>query len=213
MRVEARMPIPMVIDLSHHNGATDFAKARAAGLVAVIHKATQGASYVDPQYATRRKAALQAGLVWGAYHFCTNASVDAQVSNFVNNAKPDGNILLAMDFEKNEPDPGNSVSLAQGRAFLAAVERKTGLRPIIYTGSYMYDLLGKTPEPTFGKYRVWWARYSDAPQLHPTWKNYWLWQYTDGHSGPQPRAVDGIGYCDCDHYDDSEASLRANWLT
>jgi lysozyme len=207
------MPKPVVIDISHHNSSVDFGKVRAAGVVGVIHKATQGSTYVDPQYAKRKKAAVQAGLMWGAYHFGTGADVDAQVSNFVSATKPDGSFLLVMDFERNEPDPGNSISLAQGRTFLAALEKKTTQRPTVYTGSYMYDLIGKKADPVLSKYRVWWARYSANPQLHPTWQKYWLWQYTDGHNGPQPRAVDGAGYCDCDHSDDSEADLRASWLT
>jgi len=206
------MPNPLVVDLSHHNANPDFVKAKAAGLVGVIHKATQGSGFVDSQYAKRKKAALQAGLLWGAYHFCTGADVDAQVRNFITTTKPDGSFLLAMDFERNEADPSSSVSLVQGKAFLAAVEKKTGQRPTIYTGSYMYDLLQKKPDPTLAKYRVWWARYAATPQLHPTWSNYWLWQYTDGHSGPQPRSVDGIGFCDCDHYDDTAAMLTASWL-
>jgi Glycosyl hydrolases family 25 len=43
-----------VIDLSHHNGAVDLGKASAAGILAVIHKATQGRTVVDPTYAPNR---------------------------------------------------------------------------------------------------------------------------------------------------------------
>ena len=39
-----------VIDLSHHNNSVDFGKLAAAGVVGVIHKATQGADGVDPTY-------------------------------------------------------------------------------------------------------------------------------------------------------------------
>ena len=35
-------PINVVVDLSHHNETVDFAKMKAAGIVGVIHKATQG---------------------------------------------------------------------------------------------------------------------------------------------------------------------------
>ena len=38
-----------VIDISHHNGgALDFAKAKADGILGVIHKASQGQSNTDP---------------------------------------------------------------------------------------------------------------------------------------------------------------------
>lgn len=38
--------INVVIDLSHHNGNPDLAGAKASGIAGVIHKATQGRSYL-----------------------------------------------------------------------------------------------------------------------------------------------------------------------
>mgnify|MGYP006160279261 CR=1 FL=1 len=35
--------IDAVIDISHFNGAPDWARVKAAGILGVIHKATQGA--------------------------------------------------------------------------------------------------------------------------------------------------------------------------
>jgi lysozyme len=104
------------------------------------------------------------------------------------------------------------MALPQAKAFLAAVEQQTGQRPKLYTGSYMNEVVGPRPEPDFGRYRVWWARYSDLPHLHPTWQSYWLWQYTDGHNGPQQQSVNGAGSCDCNTFNGSEADLRASWL-
>ena len=46
--------INVVVDLSHHNENVDFAKMKANGIVGVIHKATQGLTYVDKTYAKRR---------------------------------------------------------------------------------------------------------------------------------------------------------------
>jgi lysozyme len=38
-----------VIDLSHHNQNLDFPQIKnAGGIVGVIHKATQGVTYMDP---------------------------------------------------------------------------------------------------------------------------------------------------------------------
>ena len=54
----ATRPINVVVDLSHHNETVDFAKMKAAGIVGVIHKATQGLTYVDETYAGRRVEAL-----------------------------------------------------------------------------------------------------------------------------------------------------------
>ena len=39
-----------VIDLSHFNHNPDFKLAKADGILGVIHKATQGTSFLDPTY-------------------------------------------------------------------------------------------------------------------------------------------------------------------
>ena len=54
------MPMPLVIDLSHHNTVTDFGKIAAAGIRGVIHKATEGVTFKDAEYGPRRQAAIGA---------------------------------------------------------------------------------------------------------------------------------------------------------
>jgi GH25 family lysozyme M1 (1,4-beta-N-acetylmuramidase) len=44
----------VIIDLSHHSGNIDLAQAQAAGIVGVIHKATQGTGHQDPRDQARR---------------------------------------------------------------------------------------------------------------------------------------------------------------
>jgi lysozyme len=204
------MPTPLVIDLSHHNADPDLARVRASGVVGVIHKATQGTGYVDPAYARRKPLASQASLLWGAYHFGTSDDVGQQVSHFINTVQPDGRFLLVLDFEKNDND---SMSLDQAKQFLAAVEKQTGQRPVLYTGSYFNRCTGNQADPDMARYRVWWAQYNTTPaSLNPTWPTYWLWQYSDGRAGPDHKAVDGTAPCDCSAYDGGEARLRATWL-
>lgn len=209
MREDA-VPQPMVIDLSHYNNNPNFAKVGADGVVGVIHKATQGTGYVDPTYKARKPEALQAGLLWGAYHFGDGSDVDAQVSNFIDTVKPDGSFVLVLDFESNG---ANSMSLDQAKQFLNAVEQQTGQAPVLYTGNYFNECTHNQPDPGMAQYRVWWAQYANAPtSLNPTWSSYWLWQYSDGTSGPEQKVVDGAAPCDCDAYDGDEAGLRASWV-
>src|SRR3954471_18314901 len=107
-----------VIDLYHNDNVTSFQRAADAGLWGIIHKATTGATGVDPEYANRRQPALDAGLLWGAYHWGTNADVNAQVENFLDTAQPDEMTLVALDFEETE---GNQMTLDQARQFLTQV--------------------------------------------------------------------------------------------
>ena len=205
----------VVIDLSHYTwekgNKIDFGKAKAAGVVGVLYKSSQGATYRDPTYEKSRKAANAAGLLWGAYHFGTAADVKSQVSNFLAAATPDNNNFVALDFEKNELDPNNTISKNQAIDFLKMTGEKIGRPLTLYTGSLMYDEFGKVPSKEFAGYRVWWARYGDSVDLHPTWKKYWLWQYTDGFHGPKPHDVDGFGFCDCNTFDGTDEELVTSW--
>ena len=43
-------PLNVVIDISHHNGNVNLAKAKEDGILGVIQKATQGQTFKDPIY-------------------------------------------------------------------------------------------------------------------------------------------------------------------
>ena len=206
------MPNALVVDISHHNdGPLDFVAAKAAGVVGVLCKATQGSGYKDPTYAPRQAAALAAGLRWGAYHFGTAADVDAQLANFMATVGQNADMVYAIDYEKNEQNTANTMSLAQARDFLAKLDQRIGRPAVIYGGRWMKDHLGSAPDPVLRAHRLWWAQYADAPSLPSTWAAAWLWQFTDGHHGPQPHAVTGIGNCDVNHFDGTSNALLAQW--
>src|SRR5205823_14978271 len=91
----------VVIDLSHHNTVTSFHEAQAAAILGVIHKATEGSSFVDASYNERRARALSIGLFWGAYHFGVRGNVRAQADHFLEITNPGPTDLLVLDFEPN----------------------------------------------------------------------------------------------------------------
>ena len=108
-----------VVDLYHGDRVSSFKKAADFGIWGIIHKATTGATGSDGKYSVRRSAAVDAGLLWGAYHWGTNANVSKQVDNFVKKAKPDDKTLIALDYE----DP--RMSLSQAREFLMLLAEKS----------------------------------------------------------------------------------------
>src|ERR1043166_929637 len=99
--------INVVVDISHHNGPNiDFEKAKAAGIVGVIHKATSGTNFKDKMYPVNRAKALAAGLWWGAYHWGGgDADAADQVKYFLDYAQPGDTTLLALDYEPNVSGP------------------------------------------------------------------------------------------------------------
>jgi GH25 family lysozyme M1 (1,4-beta-N-acetylmuramidase) len=204
---------PSVVDLSHGDGVVSFADAKAAGLIGVIHKATTGATGRDDAYTARRSDAVAAGLLWGAYHWGTAAPIADQVSNFMDWARPDASTLVALDFETTA---GNQMTLDGARAFCEQILAKLGRHVVIYGGDVLKSALGPTPDPFFGAHRLWLAQYGNVPTVQSSWSSFWLWQYTDGTSGPGVKTVEGIpgdanSHLDCDYFAGSNADLAAQW--
>ena len=203
-------PINVVVDISHHNGNIDLNQAKQAGIVGVIHKATQGTGMVDNMYQTNRGKAQAAGLLWGAYHFGTAGDGAQQADFFLSKANADAQTLLVLDYEPN----GNStMTLDQAKAFVTRINEVTGKFPGFYSGSLIKEQLGNKPaDPVLAQCFLWLAQYGPAPKNIPqTWPTWTLWQYTDGVLGPQPHSVAGIGNCDRDQFNGTIESLQALW--
>ena len=202
---------PMVVDLSHWDPANDYNAVKNDGIVGVIYKATQGTTYTDPTYVDQKHAAKAVGLRWGAYHFAEATDVDAQVRNFMTFASPDPDELFCLDWE----DYGsNTMSADQAKQWITQVETALG-RPgqcVIYSGNTAKELIDGS-DAFFGSRRLWLAQYSTTPQPQQSWATYWLWQFTDGHVGPTPHTVDGVGPCDINSYAGSPDQLRAEWAS
>jgi lysozyme len=208
---EARMsnPANVVVDLSHHNGDVDLQRAKAAGVMGVIQKATQGQSFKDPTYDVNRAAAAAAGLLWGAYHFGTGSSGVTQAEWFLNTVQPSGVELLVLDFESNPQGP--SMDLEEARAFVTHINERTGLWPGLYGGHFIKSLLGTGNDPVLKNCWFWLAQYGPTAVVPSNWDSWTFWQYTDGALGPTPHEIDGIGRCDRNFFDGDEEDLGNFW--
>jgi lysozyme len=207
--------VPLVVDIYHGDRVDSFTTARNAGVLGIIHKATTGGTGSDDAYARRRQQALDAGMLWGAYHWGTAAPIDRQVDNFLNHAEPDATTLVALDFER---DVGNQMTLQGARDFLAEIQSRLGRRAVLYSGSTIKGALGHTADPFFGAHRLWLAQYGPNAVVQPSWEGYWLWQYTDGTAGPGPRQAPGIpgnarGDLDCNRFHGTADQLAAEWAS
>jgi len=204
--------INAVIDISHHNRVASFAKARDAGILGVIHKATQGVGYTDPTFAGTRRKIEDAGLLFGAYHFGTAGDPIAQADYFLSKAGPQ--TLLVLDFEGNPQ--GRDMSLEEAEHFVHHIRQVTGRYPGLYSGHTIKEALQKAgvkqPSQTeLSRCWLWIAQYSKAPLIPRIWSEWTLWQYTDGAVGNEPHTVDGLGHCDRDRFNGTAAQLRAFW--
>ena len=198
-----------IIDLSHHNGNVDLQKAKAAGIAGVIQKATQGTSFIDPTFATNRQKAVDAGLLFGAYHFGVGADGVEQAAFFLNTVQPNPDDMLILDFEANPQGP--SMTLEEARAFVTYIYSITSRYPGLYSGHYLKELLGSASDLVLVNCWLWISQYGPSAMIPAAWKAWTLWQYTDGALGKEPHSVDGVGACDRDIYNGSPEELLSFW--
>ncbi len=206
-------PVGLVrfVDLYHLNdfqGAHEpvalAAKLKAAGVPALIHKASDGLSTAhDPLCLSRLAAARAAGLLIGAYHFTQPGDGAAQADNFlaaIGDYAHDPRFLMALDFEPGKG--GEKMSLADGRAFIARIIEKTGRAPMVYGGGGMLrDDLAGVLDATFARCPLWLAEYNPTAHIiAPTWKAYTFWQYREDSAG-----------IDWNVWRGTEADFRAAW--
>jgi lysozyme len=190
-----------IIDLSHFNPNPNFALATITGVRGVIHKATQGVTFVDPAYAQHHNAAASAGLYWGAYHFGDGTDGFAQANFFLERIGPAHPAVLALDFEQNPGGP--SMTLDRARAFVTQIQAVTGRWPGLYGGAYLKQMLGDAKDPVLGNCWFWLAQYTQAATVPANWTAWTLWQYTN------IATVAGIGPCDRSRFNGSTADLQA----
>jgi GH25 family lysozyme M1 (1,4-beta-N-acetylmuramidase) len=185
------MPTPLVVDLSHHNPDPDFDTMALAGVVGVIHKATEGDGYVDPTLFERARAAMDAGLAWATYHFLRPGSMQQQIAFYLNTVDPKPGERVCLDHE----DSGVSLDdLKEAVGILLADERN--LQVTIYSGHVIKEQLGNSCDDYLAENTsLWIAQYCGEDDLEwpaATWPAWSLWQYTDKATVPGIDApVDG----------------------
>lgn len=217
------MMIPRVCDIYHGDvvggsgpALAGFKLAAAAGLWGIIHKASQGAAMQDQAYGRRRRAALEAGLLWGAYHFNDGSTVKAQIDNFFAAANPDDRTLMCLDFEDNPRSPMSGGMMVE---FLRRAEDRLGRKLVIYSGNRMKETITHLPADArdyVTSHKLWLCQYGPRAVLPSGWASYFLWQYTGDGIGPEPHYVPGITVpggkgIDLNVYGGSRELLAAEW--
>lgn len=170
------------IDVSYAQGHIDWQKVRAIDedsvrITFTFIKATEGILSVDPYFQRNWREAAKAGIICGAYHyFKPSKSGTAQAKFFLQVAKTEkGDLPMVVDIEEL-----NKVSPEQMRQqlkdFLTYIEKKTKIKPIIYSGiSFYNDYL----KGYFDDYHLWVANY-DQPDTKLAGGRQWLiWQHSD----------------------------------
>jgi lysozyme len=196
-----------VVNLSHYDMMRpDFAAMKRQGIVGVIHEATYPPFTRDAKYLDRQLGALQAGLLWGAYHYANASDPVRQADHFlsvVSNAwahadpaiRPSSGVLLVLDFEKNGHYPGGTMRADQAVAFVERIRERTGVYPGIYSGEYHLGQVLNSPRVTNAQRKIlancwlWIANYSKQPRATAPWSYWALWQYCGDGKCRLPRSA------------------------
>lgn len=198
---------PGIIDLYHGDpvGPSGFHQMKDAGVLAVIHKATDGMKYIDSEYDHREKRARAVGLLWGAYHFMQNGNGVDQCKRFLDVVQPASDTLLAVDWET--PLAGRKpATLAQVNDFARTLIEECG-GGLLYSGWSFLNDARVTPDMSIAKLHLWGARYAPGFGKVPHgWSDWLVWQNTS--SGRVPGV---IGSVDLDLFHGSKEHLLKHW--
>jgi lysozyme len=223
-----------VVNLSHYDMMRpDFTAMRRQGIVGVIHEATYPPFTRDAKYLDRQMAALQAGLLWGAYHYGNGSDPIRQADHFLSvvstawaqaspAVRPSAGVLLVLDFEKNGHYPGGTMRPDQAVAFVERIRSRTGVYPGIYSGEYhLGQVLNSTrvtpaQRQTLTNCWLWIANYQKQPRATAPWSYWALWQYCgDGKCGlprsAYPTSIANMRRAELNIFRGSRTDLQDFW--
>lgn len=135
-------------------------------------KATEGKSYVNPDYATQLKKARDADQVTGHYHWLNNGDVTAQVNWFKSKADVRPGETIAVDWE----DSSNPSTAQKDQAIKALQEAYPNNRVGLYCNRDWW--LNHDTSGFYGDF-LWIANYGPSIEEGPGIQAPWMfWQYT-----------------------------------
>jgi lysozyme len=171
------------IDVSKYQGDIDWHRVRAAGIDFAFIKATEGGDHADDRFLDNWRAARQAGMPRGAYHyyyFCRTAAEQAEW--FIRNVPRDAGALPpVLDLEWTPRSrtcthrPAPETVRDEARRFLQALTAHYGKRPIVYTTVDFYrdNDLGR-----MAGYHFWLRSVAGHPSIVYPAQRWAFWQYT-----------------------------------
>lgn len=95
------------IDISNHQGNLDLAQVAREGFVAVLAKASEGSSYVDPYFARNRDGARANGMTFVGYHYCRSGDPAGNARCWDRAVGGDKGIPCMLDFEDGSGNVGD----------------------------------------------------------------------------------------------------------
>lgn len=194
------------IDCSHWQGFPDWEAVRADGVVALIHKSTEGSSYIDPNYQTNIANATAAGIACCSYHWLSPGNAREQMQFYLDTVEPVSGERLVIDYEEDGCTLENL-----HEAIEVLLDDARGLQITVYSGHLLKEQLNGDCDGLLRDHTdLWLAQYTSS---EPTWSSgtydHWtLWQYSEEGE------VDGIDdtNVDLNRFDGNDDEL-VRWIS
>jgi lysozyme len=193
------------IDISHYQGRPNFSQVAASGVLAMIHKATEGTGYSDPDRATNCSNALKAGIAVCTYHFLKHGNADAQMDYYLSVIEPEDGERVVVDYEDSACTIGDLHEAVQ-----RLLDYGHDLQITVYSGNLLKEQLGNSHDDFLAQNTdLWLAQYTSGTPSWPkgTYPIYSLWQYSE--SGTIPGISDAA--VDLNEFNGSDENL-IKWI-
>jgi lysozyme len=174
------------IDVSYYQGNVGWAAVKSSGRAFAFARVSDGLNYPDTKFAQNWPAMKTAGITRGVYQFFrpsqdANAQAQLLIDKLTANGglKP-GDLPPVLDLESADGLASATV-VAKAKTWLAKVEAKYGVKPIVYTAAFMTPVIGNN----FTAYPLWVANYqTTCPTMPGAWTKWKFWQNSDSGSVP-----------------------------
>jgi len=199
--------IPVCIDISHWQDFPDFDEVYASGVRGMIHKATEGTTYVDPNRSKNCSNALAAGLAISTYMWIKPGDGAAQAEFYLATIDPTPGERVVIDYEED----GCSLTTLKN-AVQAILDYGNELKITVYSGHLLKEVLGDSHDAFLAQHTdLWLAQYtSDESKIswpEATYPKWTLWQYSE--TGEIPGIDDS--YVDLNNYNGNDQEFL-EWI-
>lgn len=193
------------IDISHYQGRPNFQQVAASGVIAMIHKATEGIGYSDPDRAYNCSNALKAGIAVCTYHFLKHGSAAEQMDYYLSDIEPQDGERVIVDYEDSACTLDDLHEAVQ-----RLLDYGHDLQITVYSGHLLKEQLGGSRDDFLAENTdLWIAQYGVNAPSWPTgtYPIYSLWQYSDTGT------IAGINdaYVDLNEFNGSDENL-VKWI-
>lgn len=201
--------IPVAIDISHWQNFPDFDEVAAAGIKGMIHKVSEGTSYIDPNREENCSNAKKAGLAIATYFWIKPGDGRAQAEFYLSVLDPVPGERVVIDYEESGCSLTTLYDVVQ-----ALLDYKDDLQITVYSGHLLKEQLGSKRDDFLAEHTdLWLAEYQSkstiddiswSDETYPQWA---LHQYSETGTIP---GVDG-SYVDLNRYNGSDEEFM-KWI-